>query len=358
MTMRVLLTGASGFVGSHMLRHLMISTDWDVVCPITFRHKGLPARIESAVCGQPWENRVTIVHWDMTHYADALVRRKIGPIDVIMNVASESHVDRSIETPVPFIESNVALVLRVLELARTLRPKLFLQMSTDEVYGPAAVGDDHREWSPVLPSNPYSASKAAQEAVAISYWRTYGVPLVITNTMNIIGEMQDPEKFVPKIIRNLSRGEPVPVHVRADGKPGSRMYLHARNLADAWLFLTRLYTGEYETGTLAGHGPVRSGPPMFPAAQRPARFNVVGEQEIDNAEMVHLIGSILRMDCREAESLIDRVDFHGARPGHDPRYALNGEKIAELGWRAPVDLWKSLEQTVRWTLDHPEWLEL
>lgn len=343
---RVLLTGASGFVGSHLLRHLLVNTDWEIVAPVTFRHKGLPARVASSVCDQPeWGRRVNVVHWNLRSVADPLVRREIGDIDVIMNVASESHVDRSIQEPGSFIRNNVDVMLSVLELAREIRPRLLLQMSTDEVYGPAPSGHRHREWEAVVPSNPYSASKSAQEAIAISYWRTYGVPLVITNTMNIVGEMQDPEKFVPMVIRSLRDRKPVTVHVSPEGKPGSRHYLHARNLADAWLWLTRRLLTE--------------GPFMYAdGATRPDRFHIVGEREVTNDRMVHDIALAMGMDWGEARRLIKPVSFHESRPGHDLRYALDGGKLASLGWRAPVPYDEALERTVKWTLDHPEWLDL
>lgn len=365
--MKVLLTGASGFVGAHVLRHILMNTDWTVVAPVTFQHKGLPARIASSVCDQEWQDRVEIIHWDLRSPVDPINHARLEDVDVIWNVASESHVDRSIKYPGSFIRNNVDLILNVLELARTIRPKLVLQMSTDEVYGPAHGDHRHREWEAVVPSNPYSASKAAQEAIAISYWRTYGVPVVITNTMNIIGEMQDPEKFLPMIIRTM-RGRPgdpdtVTVHTAPDGTPGSRFYLHARNLADAWLFLTRQFLEpEYaDISTYLGPNEVRVSPVIgmyADGADLPSRYHIVGSTEVDNAELVRVVGRIMGMSEDAIERRIKPVSFHSSRPGHDLRYALDGGKLAALGWRAPVPFAQSVYTMIKWTLEHPEWLDL
>lgn len=353
--MHVLLTGASGFVGSHVLRHLLTETDWTVTCPVSFRHKGLPARIASAVCDTAWQERVHMVHWDMRAPADPLTLHQFEGCDVLMNVASESHVDRSIAHPADFVQNNVALMLNVLEVARALGPRLVLQMSTDEVYGPAYGDHRHREWEAPVPSNPYAASKAAQEAIGISYWRTYGVPVVLTNTMNIIGEMQDPEKFLPMIIRNLRDGRPVPVHTAPDGTPGSRFYLHARNLADAWLYLTRIYFGPLEDPARAAH----SGPPSYAdGSRRPDRLHIVGEREVNNVELVRLVGRAMGLDEDAVMNQVEPVSFHASRPGHDLRYALDGSRMKDYGWKPPVPLEESLATAVRWTLEHPEWLAL
>lgn len=334
--MRILLTGASGFVGSHVLRHLLANTDWHIVCTASFRHRGAPERLCSAMDGNAaWQQRVEVIHCDLTAPIGPQTAHAIGAVYAILNVASESHVDRSIAQPGPFIANNTALMTNVLDFARRVRPAMVLQMSTDEVYGPAHGAHRHAEWETALPSNPYSASKAAQEAIAFSYWRTYGVPVVITNTMNIIGETQDREKFVPKTIRSLQRGEPVTVHCAPDGTPGSRCYLHARNLADAWLHLLRTEI-----------------PQTHPEDAQPSRYHIVGEREVDNITMAHLIADAMGI----ADPAIERVDFHGSRPGHDLRYALDGTKLASTGWKAPVPFEESLRRTVAWTLDHPEWL--
>lgn len=340
--MKILLTGAAGFVGSHVLRHLLVNTSWEIICPVTFRHQGIPERIASALQGQD-KSRVTVERHDLRAGVSFQARRRWGKVDVVMNVASESHVDRSIEDPAGFIDNNVQLMTGILEYAREAKPSLVLHMSTDEVYGPAYGEHRHREGEPHRPSNPYSASKAAQEAVAFSYWRTYGVPVVITNTMNIIGEMQDPEKFVPKVMQHVAQEKEMPLHASASGEMGSRFYLHARNLADAWLFLARHYMGF-------------NGYPGFVPAYEGGfydldRWNIVGEREVTNLEMAQMIAGYM------GRELIWRAeDFHSSRPGHDLRYALDGTKLADAGWKAPFPLDVSLEKTIRWTLEHPEWL--
>lgn len=334
--LKVFLSGSAGFVGSHVLRHLLVNTDATVVCPVTFRHKGTPRRIDLAIGGDPtYRDRVDIIRLDLTAPVDTVTEAMIGPVDIIMNVASESHVDRSITDPGPFIRNNVDLMINVLDYARRVKPRMVLQMSTDEVYGPAYGDHRHSEWETIAPSNPYSASKAAQEAIAFSYWRTYGVPVVVTNTMNIIGEAQDSEKFLPKVIRSVLADVPMTVHCAPDGTPGSRFYLHARNLADAWVHLMNTHK-----------------PQMYPEYSEPSRFNIVGEREVDNVTMVNMIANAMG----RPEPAIDRVSFHASRPGHDLRYALDGSKLAKTGWIAPVSFDESLGRTVDWYLDNPAWL--
>ena len=333
----VLLTGASGFVGSHVLRHILANTDWNVVCLVSFRHRGITDRIRMAVAGYDDDfKRTKIIKHDLTAPISPVLSHEIGKIDYVLNVASESHVDRSIEEPVPFIENNVSLACNMLEWARFSDIEKFVHVSTDEVYGPAPVGHAHREWmDQYFPSNPYSASKAAQESIAYSYWRTYGVPLIITNTMNIIGEMQDPEKFIPMIMKKVISGETVTIHAAPTGEIGSRFYLHARNQADALLHALTQPT------------------PAYGETQAPQKFHVVGEREVDNLEMAELVASYVGKPLN-----YELVDFHSSRPGHDLRYALDGGKIANTGWKAPLSLEESLERTVQWTLEHPEWLKL
>jgi len=346
--MKVLLTGAGGFVGHHTLSHLIKTTDWNIVATDSFRHFGISSRMRAVFDELPNERaRVKVVTHDLSTPIDAITAREFGNPDVIINMASESHVDRSISDPRPFIENNVAIALTLLEYAKSLPDlKTFIQIGTDEVYGPALEGVNHPEWSPQLPSNPYSASKSAQEAIAISYWRTFNVPVILTNTMNIIGERQDVEKFVPLIINSLQQGLQVPVHaIEKSGRwiAGSRFYLHARNQADALRFLIEHFVNtphKYTDGL-----------------ERPERFNVRGETEISNDEMVVLIAKFLGISKSKNE-LVKFINVEGTRPGHDLRYALDGDKLISMGWKPPVTFEKSLERTVNWTIKNPIWISL
>jgi dTDP-glucose 4,6-dehydratase len=342
---RLLLTGAAGFVGHHTLSHLLKTTDWEIVVTDSFRHFGTSSRLRAVFEELPQHrNRVKVVTHDLNAPIDYVTASEIGNINYIINMASNSHVDRSISEPRPFVENNVALQLTMLEYARTLSElEIFLHISTDEVYGPAPVGNDHEEWSEIIPSNPYSASKAAQEALAIAYWRTYDIPIVISNTMNIIGERQDVEKFVPLSISRLLKGESVPVHAKeSNGKwiAGSRFYLHARNQADALRFIILECTKNklrYSEGLA-----------------KPERFNVRGEVEIHNDDMVRLIAELMNLESTSGH--VKYVNVEGTRPGHDLRYALTGTKLFGMGWKPPVPLRESLDRTIKWTRANPEWL--
>jgi dTDP-glucose 4,6-dehydratase len=338
----ILITGAGGFVGHHFLEHIFAETDWHVIVTDSFRHKGKTDRINEVMAAKPsYRKRLSVITHDLAApFSDQTIQR-MGDIDYIVSFASESHVDRSITDPVTFTRNNVDIALNMLELARIVKPKNFVWISTDEVYGPVTSDDTsgHAEWSPILPSNPYAGSKAAQEAIALSYWRTYGVPLQIINCMNMIGERQDPEKFVPSTIAKVASGGLVSIH-GTPGNIGTRVYIHARNLADGVLFLLR------------NKKPVIFGENSYNGQiLRADRYNVVAPDRIDNLTMAHMIADHVGKPLK-----YELVDFHKTRPGHDPHYALDGSKLNALGWEMPVPFEDSLHRLVKWSLDHPEWL--
>lgn len=307
MSRKVLITGASGFIGSGVLNYMLLNTDWEFTCICSWRHRGNPLNI---IPGP----RITIVTHDLVGPLP-----EVGEFDYILHLASESHVDRSIADPVSFIENNVLSTLQVLEYARSHRPQVFIQFSTDEVFGAVT---DHAEWDLLLPGNPYAASKAAQEMIALAYWRTYDVPVVITNSNNIVGSNQNAEKFVPKLLGLIRDDQEVVIHT-ADGKPGSRYYNSVRNVADALLFIL-------------DREPHRSD-----GLNRLSRYSLPGGHQLDNLEMAQLIAKLMGKSLR-----YKLVDVQGIRPGYDKFYPKTDGSLTRLGWVPPFSLEDELKSLV------------
>jgi len=320
--MRILVTGAAGFIGSHFARYCAEKhPDWQLLGIESLNYAGAYDRIADL------QARLRVFHHDLRAPFPDFIVRNLGDIDYLFHFAAETHVDKSLMDPLPFVQSNVLGTFHLLEYCRVHQPRLraLFYISTDEVYGPAPLGVDHTEGESHRPSNPYSATKAAAEDLCNAWEHSMGVPVIVTNTMNNIGEMQHPEKFVPKIIRALLRSEVITVHGSPD-MPGSRKYLYARDHAHALDFL--LANG-----------------------RRGERYNLVGQEEVNNLEMVRKIESIMGKEAK-----IKFVDFHSSRPGHDRRYSLSGEKMKRLGWEPPTPFDVALEGVVQWTLAHQEWL--
>lgn len=325
--MNILLTGASGFVGSHILSHFLKNTDAYVTCICSWKHKGEPYRIINDENYQNNKDRVTMITHDLVSPLTPRLLEQVKDCTHIVHIASESHVDRSITDPTPFVLNNVSLSLNMLEVARIIKPSLYLSFSTDEVYGQCPLGYKHKEWDSTIPSNPYAASKAAQDALGISFWRSYEVPVILTQTMNIFGQRQDREKYIPLCINKILKGELLSIHSYPDKKrAGSRFYIHSRNVADAILHILNTVK-----------------PPLYPDVDRPERFNIVGEVEIDNLSLAQKIATIIGKPLK-----YEMVDFHSSRPGHDCRYALDGLKLEKYGWKPKVSFEKSLADTVYW----------
>lgn len=334
---RVLLTGVSGSIGIHTLIHLFHNTDWEVVGIATYQHKGLAERITEMLRDHPeYWSRFTLITHDLTQPFTQTVKNRIGKIDYILNLASLSDVEASIKNPVPFVQNNVNLTLNLLEYARTMRLKAFLQFSTDEVYGPSGKDQRHEEWSAIIPSNPYAASKAMQEALCISYWRSYDVPVIITNTMNNWGEFQQSSKYPVIVQRAIMNDEVLTVHGTKESI-GTRYYIHSRNASDAVLFILKnLPVYLHQAGEV----------------DRPDRYNIVGDKQVDNLSLAQLIAKLMDKPLK-----YEFVDFHSTRPGHDLHYGLDGSKLKKEGWESPVDFETSLMNTIQWQMEHPEWIK-
>lgn len=329
MKKRVLVTGGCGFVGHHVVEHLLKTTDWLVLVfdKLSYAANGLERLRDINVFD---DRRVTVMTSDFALPISEGVAREIGQLDYIFHLGAETHVDRSIDDPAPFVMTNVVGTMHLLNFARQVKGlKKFFYFSTDEVFGPAPKGTDYKEWDRYNSGNPYAASKAGGEELCLAYGNTYKLPVVITHCMNIFGERQHSEKFIPKVIRAVMAGEKVVIHSDAQKKvPGSRFWIHARNVAAAMMFLVE--KGDSQE-----------------------KYNIVGEREVNNLEIAKFIANVLGRPLN-----YELVDFHSSRPGHDLRYALDGTKMHEMGWRLPLNFEQSLEKTIQWTLENPKWLSL
>jgi dTDP-glucose 4,6-dehydratase len=334
MTKRVLVTGGAGFVGHHFVEHLLKNTGWDIVILDGLVVSGDMNRLTSIDCIHDNFDRVHFVFHDLKAPISEQIANRIGQVDYIFHLAASSHVDRSIEDPLAFVYDNVVGTTNILNYARKLSSlQKFVYFSTDEVFGPAPEGVNYKEWDRYNSGNPYAASKAGGEEMAVAFANTYKLPIIVTHTMNVFGERQNPEKFIPLCIKRILNNEKIYIHAnKTKTKSGSRYYIHARNVSDALLFL--IEKGE----RLDGSG-------------TRGKYNIRGEKEVSNLDLALLIGKIMGKPVN-----YELVDFHSSRPGHDLRYALDGSLMESIGWKLPVVFEDSLAKVINWTLNHREWL--
>ena len=320
--MRVLLTGGAGFIGSHLVDRLVLEHDVTVIDRLDI--SGNLNRLAK----YNGHHRLRFFYHDLRAPVSPFLAGQLGSrFDYILHLGAATHVDRSIEAPVEFVQDNVVATCNILDYARVAGCRRFLQFSTDEVFGPAPQGVRYKEWDRYKSGNPYAATKAGAEELAVSFHNTYGLPVLVTHTMNVIGTMQFGEKFVPSTIRKIRDGEIVTIHSdKTKTVAGSRFYIGADNVADAVMFvLERGEPGE--------------------------KYNIVGEREIDNLTLATMIAGYVGKPLH-----YELVDFHSSRPGHDLRYALDGTKMSRMGWTPPDSIEQTLKKTVEWYLRNPGWL--
>lgn len=340
MSKHVLITGGAGFIGHHVVDYLVRNTDWKITTIDRLDFSGNLNRLSEVIedCSPEQRKRVNIIFHDLKSEINPLLADQIGYPDTILHLAAGSHVDRSITHPLEFVMDNVVGTAHILEYARKLynewRLDTFVYFSTDEVFGPAHGDYCYTEWDRYNSTNPYSATKAGGEELCVAYRNTYGMPIMVTHTMNVFGERQTPEKFIPSTIRKVKNGEVVTIHSdKTCTKAGSRFYIHANDVASALHFL------------------VKNNPDPRNGAMCP-KFNIVGKQEIDNLKLAHLIAT-----AQPGKDLhFEMVDFHSARPGHDLRYALDGDLMKSLGWEPTILFEDRIHQVSDWYLSHPKWL--
>lgn len=335
---KILVTGGAGFIGSAVIRHLIEHTQEQVGNLDALTYAG---NLESlaAVSGS---ERYQFYQVDIGDAA--AVTRVLSDFqpDSIMHLAAESHVDRSIDSPVSFIQTNIVGTYNLLEASRRYWSELdaynradfrFHHVSTDEVYGDLEGQDAlFTESTPYSPSSPYSASKASSDHLVRAWYRTYGLPVVITNCSNNYGPYHFPEKLIPHVILNAIHGKPLPVY--GDGA----------QIRD-WLFVEDHARALYKVLTEGRVGET---------------YNIGGHNEKRNLEVVETICELLEELAPQKPEGVglyrDLIEFVKDRPGHDQRYAIDASKMQnELGWRPEESFETGIRKTVQWYLDHPEW---
>jgi dTDP-glucose 4,6-dehydratase len=313
----LLITGGCGFIGSNFVRHMLAKYPYNIINLDKLTYAGNPENLQDIN-----DKRYTFIKGDIAEKSD-LEKVFEASIEGVVNFAAESHVDRSIIDPDTFIKTNINGTFQLLEMAKKKGVKKFVQISTDEVYGSLGKEGKFREDTPLAPNSPYSASKTSADVLAMSYYKTYNMPVLITRCSNNYGPYQFPEKLIPLIITNAMNDIELPVY--GDGL-NVRDWIHVKDHCEA-----------IDT--------------VFHKGQEGNVYNIGGDNERTNMEIVRLILKILG----KPETLIKYVKD---RPGHDRRYAIDGAKILrELGFKPGINFAEGMEDTVRWYKENRGWWE-
>ena len=336
----ILITGGAGFIAHHIIWYLIKNTDWNITTIDRLDLSGNLNRLDDILkeFSNKDKKRLKIVFHDLKAEINSQIKSEIGKPDIILHLAAASHVDRSIKYPMEFVNDNVVGTVNLLNFAKeNNKIEKFVYFSTDEIFGNAPDGVSYKEYDRYNSTNPYSASKAAAEEFCVAYENTYKMPIFITHTMNVFGERQHPEKFIPMVIKRVRDEEKVLIHSNNEKtKAGSRHYIHAQDVADGIMFILNLKNYQHKGD--------------FGNAKCP-KFNLVGPEEIDNLTLAQMIAKV-----QKKKLVYELIDNHSSRPGHDLRYSLSPGLLKKLGWEPKIKLSKRIEEVVNWSLENNRWL--
>jgi len=331
---KLLITGGWGSIGTQIIDQFLKKTDMDIVVLDSFRHKGYRDRMD--LIDKDLMKRVKTIQTDLVCPINPAMIEEIGKVDYIFHLAALSDVPLSVENPVYAIQNNINSTLVMLEYARVIKPDVFLYFSTDETYGPVQLGEAHKEWDTHRPSNAYAASKAASEDICYAYWRSYSVPLILTNTMNNFSFAQSSSKYPVKIQKCIENNETVSVQWNSQTKEiGTRFYIDSRVVADALLYILSFGAYLHKEGKI----------------DQPFRYHICGEKPYSNLELAEIISRIMGKSLK-----YELYDFHKDNPAHDIHYGLQNNNLKELGWKHPVSLEQSLKEVIEWQQLNKEWI--
>lgn len=353
---RVLVTGAAGFIGHHLVERILSDTDWGIVCLDRLDHAGNLERLASSVRNHA--DRVRVVFHDLRAELGNGVAKRLGKFDYCLHLAAGSHVDRSVLDPSGFVRDNVLGTAHLLDYCRE-HVEQTLYFSTDEIFGSADEGQCFKEGDRMNPTNPYAASKAGGELLVPAYVNTYGMKLQITRCANVFGERQDPEKFIPLVIRKVLSGETVQIHSKKVGmrEAGDYCQCHGKvlygpghnnrspKLVENFQASSRLYT-HHKNVTSAVLKVLEKGVCVGGEDASKGRYNIEGGEEMNNLEVALRIAHL----CKHELTWEFVVDPPG-RPRPDMRYSIDSSKLRALGWEPEIDFSSGLEQVVKYELE-------
>jgi dTDP-glucose 4,6-dehydratase len=324
----ILITGGAGFIGHHVVNYFLKESVWNVVC----LDKSDNSRLREVIDKNNADGRVKFIEHNIRTELSDDIKNNIGDIDFLIHLAENSKFDTLIDNPLDMVMDNVVGTCNILNYARECKKmERMIYFSSDKIFGQAESDISFKEYERYNSTNPYSASKAGGEELATAYYNTYKLPVYIAHTMNVFGERQHPNKFIPKCIKSIRDGETVTIYSDANSIPGSRSYIHAEDVAEALRFILINIEIRHDLSATGVKIP---------------KFNIVGKHETNNLELAQSIADVMGKELKYEMTI-------GTQ---DQRYCLDGNLLSSIGWEPKHSFKDKIKQVVDWTLERPDWL--